>query len=183
MSERFGTNEVSEKTGISPDLIRKYCRFFNIEVERKQLEGGKMGRRMFSQENIDELIHIKESTKNGVTWENILAAKNGDKVIVPKKENLSLEEDLKSLKEEIKNLKEENKEQKEKQDEINRLMLERFTEMSKQFQLVLQEKESLQKENVELKEKPLQIEYKKEEENEEPKVEKKKKSFWARFFS
>lgn len=157
MIKKYSTKEVSEKLDISPDLIRKYCKFFEIEVERKQLENGKTGHRQFSDENIEDLEKIVEAIGSGITWENVKAARNGDKVIIPKKPSSEVDDKIEALEKTVK-------------------MLVEKVSMIEGLQA---ENEALRIENTELKNQPLQIEHRKEESQKE---ETKKKSLWQRLF-
>ena len=90
-SEMYTPKIVSDRLGITPDLLKVWSNEFNIQTERSQ-----GGHRRYSKENIEELTAIKEKIQvQKWSYDQVRAWRNGElDLFVSKEEKSELEKKL-----------------------------------------------------------------------------------------
>lgn len=117
----FSTKQVAEITKLSDDLIRVYQKEFNLQVERTS-----RGHRRFSQQNIADLLAIKDKIQSeGWTYNQVREWLGGNVIIYKSPEaKSSFEQQFETLSEKVAD-----------QSVLLKILIERLNEQTKLMEL------------------------------------------------
>lgn len=172
----YKPSEVSKTVGITADLLRKWVREFNLQIDTTP-----NGHRRYTKEDIEQLIAIsKKINEQKWSWDQVRSWLNGEEeVFVEREEKSRLEQKLDKQSDEIQEL----KDMVMQQQQFNQVLVERLERMNRYMEDELPQRREIESRDIKLLE---TIREKQEQHREEAFQEvaatEEKKGFWKRLF-